>query len=181
MLVGKGRMLGMQATRSSEDLFFFFFFKILCFREVKTKQNKHVNWLGICPPSKFICPSSKSNLSIAQNCPPSKLSCPQEKKKKKKKMGITIIKNRQVKLVFAKLTNLKRLYKVAIFPRSACNSIHLLIDLSLWVYFFPLPPQNPPGGFSPWKGGTGTCGPKSPFSRSLSSSLWPPFQHVSLL
>ena len=31
--------------------------------------------------SKFLCPPSKLNLSIAQNCPPSKLSCPQGKNK----------------------------------------------------------------------------------------------------
>ena len=36
--------------------------------------NNRVNWVGICPPSKFLCPPSKLNLSISHNCPPSKLS-----------------------------------------------------------------------------------------------------------
>ena len=36
-------------------------------------------------------------------------------------------------------------------------------------------------GCSPWKGVQGRAALKAPFSRSLSSSLRPPFQHVSVL
>ena len=61
-----------------------------------------VNWVGICPSSKLICPPP--NLPIAQNCPPSKLSCPQ----KNGQMGTTVIRNREFKpKFFAKLTNPK--------------------------------------------------------------------------
>ena len=38
-----------------------------------------------------------------------------------------------------------------------------------------------PGGYSPWKWVRRRAAPKTPFSRSLSSSLRPPFQHVSVL
>ena len=38
-----------------------------------------------------------------------------------------------------------------------------------------------PGGYSPWKGVRGRAALKTPFSRSLSSFLRPPFHHVSVL
>ena len=77
----------------------------------------------------------------------------------------------------------KWLFKIFANPRdpflrgSLLQKWHLCANIGIGKDWY----VNNPGGYSPWKGVRGCAPLKTLFSRSLSSSLRPPFQHVSVL
>ena len=70
-----------------------------------------------------------------------------------------------------------RLRKIWIWWATKCSISRPCYNSTWYVWFFGVACLTT--GYSRWKGVWGRVALKTPLSHSLSSSLWPPFQHVS--